>query len=116
MRLTEEQMIQSRIEEAVSEALKEQMERVIKKIYKSYSYLRSLCLFTQDDGELARGYDLAMNEALSELVALKSELEGEGLVLEHGCRHLSSEFECEKWLLINGKCPSECIYYDDGSR
>jgi hypothetical protein len=77
MRLTEEQMIQSRIEEAVSEALKEQMERVIKKIYKSYSYLRCLCLAAEDGSEKAKGYDLAMNEALSELVALKAELEGE---------------------------------------
>ena len=58
-------------------ALKEQMERVIKKIYKSYSYLRCLCLAAEDGSEKAKGYDLAMNEALSELVNLKTELEGE---------------------------------------
>ena len=58
-------------------ALKEQRERVIEKIDKSYLYLRSVCLFTQDDGELARGYDLAMNEALLQLAALKAELERE---------------------------------------
>ena len=97
-------------------ALKEQRERIQDKIDKSYLYLRSLCLAPEDDGDLARGYDIAMNEALSELATLKAELGGEGLVLEHGCRHLSSEFECEKRLLIKGKCPSDCIYYDDGSR
>lgn len=53
------------------------MERVIERIDKSYLYLKSVCLAAGDDGELAKGYDLAMNEALSELVALKAELEGE---------------------------------------
>ncbi len=97
-------------------ALKEQMERVIKKIYKSYSYLRCLCLAAEDGSEKAKGYDLAMNEALSELVNLKAELEGHAQVLELGCRYLDNKDKCEKGLLINGKCPSECVYYDDGSR
>jgi len=57
-------------------ALKEQMERIQDKIDKSYLYLRSLCPAGIDNGELARGYDIAMNEALSELVNLKSQLEG----------------------------------------
>lgn len=61
----------------LTEALKEQRERVIKKIYKSYSYLRCLCLAAEDGSEKAKGYDLAMNEALSELVNLKAELAGE---------------------------------------
>ena len=56
-------------------ALKEQRERIQDKIDKSYLYLRSLCLAPEDDGDLARGYDLAMNEALSQLAALKAELE-----------------------------------------
>ena len=58
-------------------ALKEQRERIQDKIDKSYLYLKSLCLAAEDDGEFARGYDLAMNEALSQLVNLKSQLESE---------------------------------------
>lgn len=46
-------------------------------IDKSYLYLKSVCLAAEDNGELARGYDIAMNEALSQLATLKAELEGE---------------------------------------
>lgn len=60
-----------------TQALKEQMERVIGVIDKSYLYLKSVCLAAEDNGELARGYDIAMNEALSQLATLKAELEGE---------------------------------------
>ena len=69
--------IEQQLKQHEAQALKEQMERVIKKIYKSYSYLRCLCLAAEDGSEKAKGYDLAMNEALSELVNLKAELEGE---------------------------------------
>lgn len=57
-------------------ALKEQMEMVIVVIEKSWLYVKSVSLAAEDDKEYARGYDLAMNVALSELVNLKAELEG----------------------------------------
>lgn len=94
-------------------ALKEQMERVRDKLpevaRQQISQKHSLWFDDVDSTEIDELVDAIVE-------ALKAELEGEGLVLEHGCRYLNSEFECEKGLLISGKCPSECIYYDDGSR
>ena len=63
-------------------------------------------------------FDVDNLEALLPILEklLKAELEGHAQVLELGCRYLDNKDKCEKGLLINGKCPSECIYYDDGSR
>ena len=63
-------------------------------------------------------FDVDNLEALLPILEklLKAELEGDGLVLEQGCCYLNDKNKCKKGLLINGKCPSECIYYDDGSR
>jgi hypothetical protein len=38
-----------------------------------------------------------------------------GTTIEEGCCHLNSEFECELNKLTWGKCPKDCVFYDDGS-
>jgi len=73
MRLTEEQMIQSRIETAVSEALKEQMERV-----KPYLNHKGDCLIYRDNYlEALMGGEDVERECNCGIEALKAELEGE---------------------------------------
>ena len=73
MRLTEEQMIQSRIETAVDAALKEQMERV-----KPYLNHKGDCLIYRDNYlEALMGGEDVERECNCGIEALKAELEGE---------------------------------------
>lgn len=72
MRLTEEQMIQSRIETAVSEAIKEQMERIKGLIDKEINRAREGIKATTDG--FWRGYWVGIEQKME---ALKSQLEGE---------------------------------------
>ena len=73
MRLTEEQMIQSRIQEAVDAALEEQMERVMGKIDRQIYYIKFSALnFKQNDTGKA-----CTNAILGTLENLKAELGSE---------------------------------------
>ena len=36
--------------------------------------------------------------------------------IEEGCHYLNTEYECEKGRLVGGRCSSNCVFYDDGSR
>ncbi len=78
MRLTEEQMIQSRIETAVSEALKEQMERVRGIVIDSFYGHRNYAREAPEGVNWKEFLFSTLDHMENELVAnLKSQLESE---------------------------------------